>query len=176
MSAFVDRMIGAARLDGAIYEEVEADTTATTQAMAVVLMSSAAAGLGHIWYLGVTGLIRGAVGALAGWLAWAAIVYLIGTRVLPEPQTKSDVGELLRTIGFSAAPGLLRIFTAVPFLGRLVNLVATVWMLCAMVVAVKHALDYTKTERAVVVCLIGWVVYLIVSALVLGWDALVGFP
>jgi hypothetical protein len=165
MSTFADRMIGAARLDGAIYEEVEADRTATTQAMAVVLMSSAAAGLGALWYGGITGLVRGAVVALLGWLLWAAIIYVVGTRLFPEPQTKSDVGELLRTTGFAATPGLLRVLAVIPFLGWLVSLVAFVWMLAAMVIAVKHALDYTKIERAIGVCLIGWIAFLIVSAL-----------
>ena len=165
MSTFADRMIGAARLDGAIYEEVEADRTATTQAMAVVLMSSAAAGLGALWYGEITGLVRGAVVALLGWLLWAAIIYVVGTRLFPEPQTKSDVGELLRTTGFAATPGLLRVLAVIPFLGWLVSLVAFVWMLAAMVIAVKHALDYTKIERAIGVCLIGWIAFLIVSAL-----------
>jgi len=165
MSSFADRMIGAARLDGAIYEEVEADTTATTQAMAVVVMASVAAGVGALWLGGITGLVRGAVVALLGWLLWAAIVYLVGTRLLPEPQTKSNVGELLRTTGFAATPGLLRVLGVIPIVGGLVSLVALVWMLAAMVIAVKHALDYTRIERAIGVCLIGWIAYLIVSAL-----------
>jgi len=37
-----------------------------------------------------------------------------------------------------------------------VLLVSRVWMLLAMVVAVRQALDYESTWRAVAVCLVGW--------------------
>ncbi len=95
---------------------------------------------------------------LVGWFIWAALTFLIGTKILPEPQTKADLGELLRTIGFSASPGVLRIFGMIPLLGGLIALAASVWMLVAMVVAVRQALDYTSTGRAVGVCAIGWLV------------------
>jgi hypothetical protein len=93
-----------------------------------------------------------------GWFIWAGLTFLIGTKILPEPQTKADLGELLRTIGFSASPGVLRIFGMIPLLGGLIALAASVWMLVAMIVAVRQALDYTSTGRAVGVCVIGWLV------------------
>jgi hypothetical protein len=164
MSSFVDRMVGAARLDTRIYEEVEADTTATTQAMGVVVLSAAAAGIGGI-RSGPTGLVTGLVLTLLGWFAWAGITYLIGTRVLPEPQTKSDVGEMLRTTGFSAAPGILRILGVIPLLGWVVVGAASIWMLVAMVIAVRQALDYRSTGRALAVCLIGWVAFMVLSTM-----------
>ncbi|MFB3126028.1 MAG: YIP1 family protein, partial [Candidatus Acidiferrales bacterium] len=94
-------------------------------------------------------------GALIGWFLWAFVTYLVGTKILPEPQTRSDVGELLRTIGFSASPGVLFILVVVPGLGPLIGLGVLVWMLVAFVVAVRQALDYRSTGRAVAVCLIG---------------------
>ena len=107
MSTFAERMIGAAKLDVPTYEEVEADTTATTQAMAVVVLSSIAQGIGFLTQGGGSGFVFGAIGALLGWIIWAFLVYIIGTKILPEPQTRSDLGELLRTTGFAASPGLL---------------------------------------------------------------------
>ena len=157
MASFTDRMLGAAKLDVDTYEEVEHDQTATGQAMGVVIISSLAAGIGSVGG-GTSGLIAGTIGALVGWFIWAALTFLIGTKVLPEPQTKADLGELLRTIGFSASPGVLRIFGMIPLLGGLIALAASVWMLVAMVVAVRQALDYTSTGRAVGVCVMGWVV------------------
>ena len=133
---------------------MEADTGATTQALAVVVLASIALGIGSVNAGG--GLLGGALAALVGWVVWASIVYLIGTKLLPEPQTRSDVGELLRTTGFSASPGLLRVLGFVPGLGPLIVVAASVWMLVAMVVAVQQALDYSSTGRAVAVCLIGW--------------------
>jgi len=155
-------MIGAASLDVPTYEEVEADTTATTQAMGVVVLSSLAQGIGFVTQGGGVGFIVGAIGALIGWIIWAFLVYLIGTKLLPEPQTRSDLGELLRTTGFAAAPGLLRVLGVIPLLGGLIMPAVTIWMLIAMVIAVRQALDYKSTFRAVGVCLMGWIVFVLI--------------
>ncbi len=167
MAGLVERMIGAAFLNVNTYEEVEADTTATGQAMAVVVLSNVAAGIGQLGRFGPVGLVKGTIAALIGWFVWAVLTCFIGTKIMPEPQTKSDVGELLRTIGFSSAPGVLRVFSFIPLLGGFVSGVVFIWMLATMVVAVRQALDYTSTGRAAAVCIISWVVYIVVS-LVLG--------
>jgi hypothetical protein len=162
-ASYVTRMIRAAKLDSALYEEVEADRSATWQALSVVVLSGLAAGIGTIGQFGSLGHVLGGLFlALLGWVIWAAMTYWIGTRVLPEPQTQSDIGELLRTTGFSSAPGLIRVLGAIPGLTSPVHfslyMVASLWMLVAMVIAVRQALDYTSTWRAVAVCLIGWTV------------------
>jgi hypothetical protein len=161
MASLTERMIGAAMLDVKTYEEVEADKTATGQAMTVVIVSSLAAGVGSI-SLGLDMLLWMTLAALVGWFVWAGLTFVIGTKLLPEPQTRSDIGELLRTIGFSTAPGVLRILGFIPFLGALISFAAGVWMLVAMVVAVRQALDYKSTGRAVGVCLIGFIIYMVV--------------
>ncbi len=165
MATFVERVLGTARLDAAVYEDVESDRTATPQAMAVVALSSVAAGLGI--GAGLGGLVLGVLASLAAWYVWAFLTYWIGTRVLPEPQTRSSLGELLRVLGFSAGPGLLRVLGVLPPLRRLVFAVAAVWMLVAGVVAVRQALDYRSTWRAVAVVAIGWLVQWIILAVVL---------
>ena len=161
-SSFGERVIGAAKLDVNIYEEVEADTSAMGQAMAVVLMSSVAAGIGSLRSGGFSGLVVTTAAALIGWFVWAGLTYVIGTKMLPEPQTKSDMGELLRTIGFSSSPGLLRVLGIIPILGGIIGLLTSIWMLIAFVIAVRQALDYKSTGRAVAVCLIGFVVYIVI--------------
>jgi len=168
MSTFAERMIGATKLDVPTYEEVEADTTATTQAMAVVLLSSIAQGIGFLTQGGGSGFVFGAIGALISWIIWAFLVYIIGTKILPEPQTRSDLGELLRTTGFAASPGLLRVLGVIPVLGGIIMPAVTIWMLVAMIIAVRQALDFKSTGRAVGVCLIGWVI----SVLILAWTLL----
>lgn len=162
MASFTQRMIGAAKLDVRTYEEVEADNTAMPQALGVVVLSSVAAGIGASGQGAITGLIGGLVAALVGWFIWAWLTYFIGTRILPTPQTRADLGQLLRTTGFASAPGIARVLGVVPLLGGLVFLLTAVWMLAAFVVAVRQALDYTSTLRAVGVCLIGWIAYVVV--------------
>jgi hypothetical protein len=161
MENLVDRMMRAAKLDVQLYEEVEKDETAMTQAMTVVLLSSLAGGIGSLSAGGLWGLLVGLVAALLGWFIWAFLTYLIGTRLLPEPQTKADLGELLRTIGFSSSPGVIRVLGVIPFLGMIAMFAASVWMLVAMVIAVRQALDYQSTWRAVGVCLIGWIAQMV---------------
>ena len=183
MSKLVNRMIRAASLDANLYEEVEADTTATRQALLVVLIYSICAGIGaglvdlpgigvgsFFWHL-----FLGLVSALGFWLIWSLITYFIGTTLFKGPETSATYGELLRTIGFAATPGIFMIFAFVPFIGGLISFVAWVWMLIAMVIAVRQALDFT-TWRAIGTCLVGGVVYLVFSlilGLILGLGALV---
>jgi hypothetical protein len=162
MTTFTNRMIGAAKLDVHIYEEVEADNRAFGQAMGVVVLSSLAAGIGTIQQTGAGGLIMGTLAALIGWYVWAYVTYFIGTRFLPEAGTKSTHGELLRTIGFSSAPGIIRVLALIPGLMWIVFTVSGIWMLIAMIIAVRQALDYQSTLRAVGVCLIGWVIQAII--------------
>jgi hypothetical protein len=163
MNPLVDRMIRAAKLDVNLYEEVEADTSALGQAILVVIISSIAGGLGTLSVVGLNGVLTGIIVALIGWVAWALVTYFIGTKILPQPQTNADFGQLLRTIGFSSSPEILRILGIIPFLYSITSLVASLWMLIAMVIAVRQALDYDSTWRAVGVCLLGWVVYLVIA-------------
>ena len=165
MTNFWQRTIRAAKLDVALYEEVEADRGALPQSTAVVVISSLAAGLGSIKVAGLGGIVVGTASALLGWYIWAYLTYLIGSKVLPEPQTSATYGELLRTIGFSSSPGLIRILAIIPGLTSLVFMVASVWMLVAMIIAVRQALDYRSTWRAVGVCMIGWVIQALIIIL-----------
>ena len=158
MSSLMDRIVRASKLDIHLYEEVEADKGAMGQAMGVVVLSSLAAGIGSIGKGGLLGILLGVVFALIGWYIWAYLTYLIGTKVLPEPQTRTDPGELLRTIGFSSSPGLIRVLGIIPGLAGVIFLGASVWMLVAMVIAVRQALDYKSTLRAIGVCVIGWII------------------
>jgi hypothetical protein len=158
MSSFKDRLICAAKLDANLYEEVEADTGAMGQAMLVVILSSVAAGIGTFRYGGLTGMLAGTIGALIGWFIWAYLTYFIGTRLLPEQETNATPGELLRTVGFSSSPGIIRVLGIIPGLTEIVSFGAAIWMLIAMVIAVRQALDYKSTWRAVGVCIIGWIV------------------
>ncbi len=168
MATFTGRMLRAAKLDVNLYEEVEADTGGTRQAMAVVVLGSVAAGVGA----GGSGLglmLMVAVAALIGWFVFAYLTYWIGTRLLPDPQTSATHGELLRTIGFANSPSILRVLGVIPIPGLrdIVFLITGIWMLMATVIAVRQALDYRGTLRAVGVCALGWLIQGILLGIVL---------
>lgn len=164
MAAFSARVINAAKLNSTIYEEVEHDTTALSQAFWVVILSSVAAGIGSLTEVGAGGIIAGTAAALLGWVVWAYITYFIGTRLFPQASTSSNFREMLRTVGFASSPGIIRVVGIIPGLAPLVFFIASIWMLAAMVVAVRQALDYTSTLRAVGVCIVGWIVQVITIA------------
>jgi hypothetical protein len=165
MNLFTTRMLRAAKLDVPFYEEVEADPKAMPQAIGVVVLSSLAAGIGSIANLGPGGILFGTIAALASWYIWAWLTYVIGTKLLAEAQTQADLGQLLRTTGFSSSPGLIRVLGIIPGLGPILFALASIWMLVAMVIAVRQALDYTSTLRAVGVCVIGWIVQTLIMLL-----------
>ena len=168
MFIFIRRMIGAALLDVRVYEDVEADRGATGQALMVVLLASVGTGIGwvgvgtgQLWTMAVLSVV-----AVAAWIAWALLTYLVGTQLLPEAQTRADPGELLRTLGFAQSPGVLRALGGVGGFGPAVAGLTALWTLATMVVAVRQALDYTSTGRAVAVCLVGWLLALVMFGVI----------
>jgi hypothetical protein len=171
MASFPERLLRASLLQSETYEEVEADAGAGRQALVVVLLSSAAVGVGGVANSGVAGILVQIACAVVGWWTWAYATYFIGARLLPTPETSADPGQLLRTMGFAGAPGIVRIAMVVPGIAFPVWIVGTLWELLAMVVAVRQALDYRSTLRAIVVAAIGFPVYaltLLASVLFLG--------
>jgi hypothetical protein len=171
VASLFTRMLRAARLDAALYEEVEADHSALWQATSVVVLSSLAARIGSRESSVSGGLIIITLATLLGWYIWAYLTYFVGTRWLPGLRTEADWGQLLRTIGFSSAPGVVRVigvFLPKPVWVGVLFLVVATWMLVAMVIAVRQALDYESTTRAVVVCTVGWVIDLVISGVFLG--------
>ena len=165
-SVFINRIIRACKLDSSLYEEVEADQSATIQAALVVVLSSLAAGVGAL-SLGASNFLMAPVLSLISWYIWAYLIYFIGAKLFPEPNTEADHGQLLRTIGFSSAPGLIRVFGFTPDLTSIIFIVASIWMLVAMVIAVKQALDYNSIWRAIGVVVIGFLVQAIVLIMLL---------
>jgi len=181
--SIVSRMTRAAKLDINLYEEVEADTTANWQAFRAVIIVSLATGLGSgiaglatqggLWFL--WGLLIGLVTSIIGWLAWSFLAYILGTTIFKGPETQATWGELLRTIGFSNSPGVLRFFSFIPFVGGIVAFGASIWSLIAGVIAVRQALDFS-TGRAIATCIVGWLIYVLIvflaTTFILGSGAL----
>ena len=166
ISIFFNRVFRAIKIDIDLYEEVEADKTATVQAGIVVVLSSLAAGVGAI-HLGASNLLLAPLLSLVSWYVWAYIIYIVGVKMFPDPQTKSNHGELLRTIGFSTAPGIIRIFGFTPTLMTGTYIGSAFWMLACMVVAVKSALDYKSMWKAFGVVVLAWIIQAFALLLIL---------
>ena len=168
--SFVQRLWGAARLEAETFEEVEADRGANLQAIGAVVLASTAAGIGSLENNGWVGIPAITGVALAAWWLWAAVTLFVGTKLLPGPETVADMGELLRTLGFAAAPGILLVLALVPPIAWLVYPACAAWMLASMVIGVRQALDYEgrgATFRALAVCAIGFPIYMVAIAVAL---------
>jgi hypothetical protein len=159
--SFTERIIGAARLDNSIYEEVEHDRAATPQAAGVVALVAASSAIGGI-SLGPAVVLTAIAVSIIGWLLWAGLTYLIGDKLLGGTATW---GELLRTLGFAQGPGILLMLVVVPTIGWLVQFVVGIWMLFTGVVAIRQALDF-GTGRAIATALLGLIPYVALRALV----------
>jgi hypothetical protein len=158
MATFFRRAIRALMLDAGVFEEVEADRSADWQSLTIVLMVCLASGVAafSLGTAGLGGFVTGAVIALGGWVVWAAAIAALGTMPLAEPQTRSDLHELLRVLGFAAVPGVFVAFAGMPAIAPLVLGGVAIWMIAAAALAVRQALDYRSTIRAVAVCVLAW--------------------
>ena len=168
MNNFLSRVYRAIKIDADLYEEVENDKSATLQAGIVVVLSSLAAGVGAL-KLGASNFLLAPILSLISWYVWAYIIYFVGVKLFPDKNTKSNHGELLRTIGFSSAPGIIRVFGVTPDLMTVTFVGSAFWMLACMVVGVKSALDYNSLWRALGVVIVAWLIqaFLLLMILVL---------
>lgn len=155
-STFFQRLVGAATFNIRIYEEVEHDRAATSQAAIAVGLVALAAAAGGL-QMGPGGLVAGILSAYLGWALWSATCYLVGVQLF---EGTADWGELLRTIGFAQAPGVLLVLGLLPEAGDLLQLFVYAWMIGTVLVAIRQALDF-GTGRALSTALAGFVPYVV---------------
>ncbi len=153
MLQWLDRVNRALRLDAELFEEVEHDYSAGSQALFTVLAVSVCGGVGNLvaaWLIGLRpspwpSLIMMVAGFLVVWIVWSFVTMAIGTTLFGG---RADMGEMQRALGFAAAPGLLML---IPGLGVLIGVP---WAMMAMVVGVRQALDFDN-RRAIGTVLLG---------------------
>ncbi len=165
----IRRMIGAALLRVEIYEEVEEDRNATLQALAIVILVGLATGISNLGGGNATGFAVGLVISIAGWALWAWLTYFIGTTMLRTADTHANWGQLARTLAFAQSPGILKVLGLLPGIGPVLFALVSIWQLVAMVIAIRQALDYTSTMRALLVAVIGFIAYAVMTSLVLAF-------
>jgi hypothetical protein len=168
MASLQDRVIGVLRLQASTFEEVEADASATPQAATIVVVAAISTAIGAFIatpILGAVGAVVSLCLALVGWVVGSFVLQIVGTKILPGQNTQADLGQVLRTTGFAAAPKLLGILTMIPILGFLLSLVIGLWSLVAMVIGVKAALDYDDFVKPIIVCVITWIVMWVIIAI-----------
>ena len=166
ISIFLNRVFRSIKIDPEVYDEVQKDKTATLSAAFVVVISSLAAGIAAK-QLGASSFIFAPILSLLSWFVWAYIVYFVGVKLFPDQKTKTTHAALLRAIGFSSAPGIIRVFGFTPELMTVTFIGSALWMLACMVVAVRQTLNFKSLWKALGVVVMSWFVqaFLLISIL-----------
>ena len=167
MADLTGRMMGAMQADVKTFTEIEADQSAMGQAITVIVIAGVASLIGNIFRSGLAAGVFGLVGSLLGYALFSLLVFVIGTKMMPEPTTKADFNETFRVVGFAASPGVFYVLAIIPYLGPLLSLLVGLWSLVIAVVAVREVLDYSNTGRAIVVCLIALIIYIVIWFIVM---------
>lgn len=143
----VERLQGVFRFDPAIYREIQGDTNAIPQAVAVVIVTSVLAGLGQstlpmifLW----TAL------AMLQWGVITALIWGVGRLAV---EGEADYARLLRCTGFAYAWFALLVGSSLPVIGPLFAWAGVLLSLASLVVATREVLA-TDTTRALVICVI----------------------
>jgi hypothetical protein len=157
ISLFLNRIFRSVKIDPEVFNEVQKDKSATMSAAVVVILSSSAAGIGAA-SLGAGNFILAPIFSLISWFVWAYIVFFVGVKLFPDPKTKTTQSALLRAIGFSSAPGIIRIFGFNEDLMTVTFIGSAFWMLACMIVAVKETLNYKSLWKSFGVVIISWFV------------------
>jgi len=149
--SFAERLVGAFRLDGSVYEEVANDPRALAHAAGVVACAAAAGAIGVSSFATPMRAAIDAFNAFGFWLLTATLVWLVG-KVLRHP---SDFGRVLRAVGFAMSPLILVALIVFPneWVRAGVLLVTYALLFGAFVVAVRPALR-VGTGRAAFVCIL----------------------
>lgn len=154
MADLTGRMIGAMQADVKTFTEIEADPNAMGQAITVIVIAGIASLIGNIFRRGIIGGILGLIMSIVGYAVFSLLVFLVGTKLMPEPTTKADFNQTFRVVGFAASPGIFNVLAIIPFLGVLISFLVGIWGLVIAVIAVREVLDYSNTARAIIVAVI----------------------
>jgi len=154
MADLTGRMIGAMQADVKTFTEIEADPNAMGQAITVIVIAGIASLIGNIFRRGIIGGILGLITSIVGYAIFSLLVFLIGTKLMPEPTTKADFNQTFRVVGFAASPGIFNVLAIIPVLGVLISFLVGIWSLVIGVIAVREVLDYSNTARAIIVAVI----------------------
>ncbi len=165
MASLQDRVMGAMRLQATTFEDVEHDPSATPQAAMVVVAVAVSGALASFGSIGIGGALAMILLQLIGWVLGSFVVLIVGTKLFPGKNTEADLGQMLRTMGFAQSPGIFNLLTGIPILGWLVWGVIQIWVIVSMVIAVRQALDYEDTLKAVIICVVAWVAMFLFTAL-----------
>lgn len=177
-STLINDIRRAVTFDASFYRQAANDDRYSQQALTIVMVVAALSGVGAFLsnifsanFIGaIVGLVLGIGFAIVGYFVWVYVVQYVGAQFF---QGRATAPQLQRTLGYAYAPTVLGFFSFIPCLGGLVALAGSLWALACGFFAVRevHQLDDGKTLLTVI---IGWVVVMVISAIVAMIGAIFG--
>ena len=161
-TSFIKRIFRAIKIDPDLYEEVEHDKSATFQAATVVVLSSLAAGVGAI-HLGASNFILGPFISLASWYFWAFLIFIVGTKLFPDKQTKVSFKKVLTAVGFAHSPGLIRFFAVTPELMIPIIFLTQFWIFAALIISTKQILNLKSNLKSFGIVFLSFLIIVFLS-------------
>ena len=109
---------------------------------------------GLTWEGVILSVVGGLFFGIVLWAMWVTLLLMVGGGLMRSADTQTSWAELGRVVGFAYTPRMLSLFAFIPSIGWLFLTIGFFWTLVGVVVAVRHALDFDSTGRAVAVVLI----------------------
>ncbi len=169
----IRRLRRLATLDTTVFDEVRTDANATLPALVVVIAASFLAGLGGwLWWFWadfpgagrvfVQSVLLGTFFAVALWGVWVAITYVMLAQVY---RARADLAQLVRVMGFGAAPLGLTVLMFIPGIDFGVALASMMLFFGTTFLATQSATD-APAGRVLIATAAGFAVWAIVLGLI----------
>jgi hypothetical protein len=168
----VDNVRRAVTFDRTFYQEAATQERYQKQALTVVVVVALLAGIGSFLggiitlnFLGaIVGLALGVLLAIVGYYIWAYVVQFVGKQFF---QGQATAPQLLRTLGYAYAPQALGVLGFIPCIGWAISLAGALWSLGCGYFAVRETEQFSD-GKAILTVLIGWVIVMVVVAVIGG--------
>lgn len=159
-----DRMMRAVRLDRTLYRMVADNAEYMNEAVIIAVVVSLVAALGSLAGPNPirTFLLQFVNGLVLGWALWALVAYFVGANFF---KGRSSPSEMMRTLAYAGVPRILGVFGFVPCVGWLAALIGGILAIVAGVIAIRESMEFDTTS-AVVTAIIGFLLYLIATAVI----------
>ena len=177
MQGLVNRLVRLARLDTTVFDEVRLDASATVPSVIVAVVATFLAGFGGwLWWVMssdfdtgsgqvlIKSAILGSIFAIAMWVVWVLLVYVILTQVF---RAQADVQQLVRTMGMAAAPLGLTILMFIPGISFGIALAAVALFFSLSTMAAQAATN-APPAKVLVASIAGFAVWAIVLTVLTG--------
>lgn len=168
--SFLNRLTGVIALNRPVYEALQRDPAASSQALLIVIFLGLANGIAFVTTplvivtpdmssemietlepvaaaltfdtaeRQIMALAVGIIGGIVSWYLSSWLLRVIGNRLDASGHTVSGA-EMRRLVGWGYVPSLASFFTPIPLLGPLLALAGTLWAFVTGIMALRTAFD-----------------------------------